>query len=100
MDLAASFAGPVSRPAVDRSVHLSAEFTHVVGVEDGDFLSFAFEAVLFVAGFTGVRAAHDREDLLYSFDVSDGMFPVGVEAPEGVDNSLQIDRFLNIQEKG
>ena len=73
VDLASALTGVVSGVAVDGGVDLAVELAHVVGVEDGDLISFNIvvrSEVLLVARNTGVGSCKSVEDLGHSSGVS------------------------------
>jgi hypothetical protein len=78
VNFASARAGVVSSVAVDRGVDLAVELAHVVGVEDGDLISFIGRGfsweVRLVARITGVRLAKFVESFSHSAGVSASPF--------------------------
>ena len=74
VNLAASFASVVSRPAIEGSVDLPIEFAEVVFLKDLDVVSgvIVVKAVFFVAVFAVVRIDRLVEGFVESVDVSFG----------------------------
>ena len=75
VDFSAPLAGEISRPAVDRRVHLFVKLAHVFYVKEAHFISFVGgEAIVLVAGLAGEGVFHLFEGLFHSIDKSSGVF--------------------------